>query len=58
MVGFVEEEVDLEGFVVDVEEGDFIERGGISRKIVESMLKMGRNLEMINFVKGVGRIYY
>lgn len=57
MVGSVEEEADSEGSVVDVEEGDHTERGGTPRKTVESMLKMGRNLEMTNLVKGAGRIY-
>lgn len=58
MVGSVEEEADSEGSVVDVEEGDPTERGGTPRKTVESMLKMGRNLEMTNLVKGAGRIYH
>lgn len=58
MVGSVEEEADSEGSVVGVEEGDPTERGGTQRKTVESMLKMGRNLEMTNLVKGAGRIYH
>lgn len=58
MVGSVEEEADSEGSVVDVEEGDPTGRGGTPRKTVESMLKMGRNLEMTNLVKGAGRIYH
>lgn len=57
MADFVEEEVDSGGSVVDVEEGDPTERGGTLRKTVESMLKMGRNLEMTNLVKGAGKIY-
>lgn len=58
MADSVEEVVDSGGSVVDVEEEDPTERGGTLRKTVESMLKMGRNLEMTNRVKGAGTIYH